>query len=87
LVAVAAVKKRAKGLRRIWRALPQQPDPAYHIVGDLRIVLAHLMLLLFTTVSELKVGSAAQIDKYQGTRSASMRVDLLLSKFESEWSD
>src|SRR5215472_5436733 len=37
-------QKRAKGLRRIWRALPQQPDPAYHIVGDLRIVLAHMML-------------------------------------------
>src|SRR5262249_23144428 len=68
-------QKRAKGLRHIWRALPQQADPAYHIVGDLRIVLAHMMLPSIDDMSELKVGSAARIDKYQDTRTASMRVD------------
>ena len=37
-------QKRAKGLPRIWRAVPQQPDPGYDIVRDLRIVLAHIVL-------------------------------------------
>jgi len=47
-------RKRAESLRRIWRALPQQPDPAYYVVSDLHIVLAHVVLPAIETVSELK---------------------------------
>src|SRR5262249_13800858 len=47
-------QKRAKGLRRIWRAVSQQPDPGYDIVGDLLIVLAHIVLPSIDAVSKLK---------------------------------
>src|SRR5215471_10473331 len=66
-------QKRAKGLRRIWRALPQQPDPAYYVVGDLRIVLAHIVPPSIDDSLRAEVGSAARIDKYQETRTASVK--------------
>jgi len=47
-------QKRAKGLRRIWCALPQQPDPVHYVVGDLRLVLAHIVL---PSIDDVSVGS------------------------------
>ena len=47
-------RKRAKGLHRIWRTLPQEPDPAHNVVGDLRLVLAHHVLLPSMTMSDYK---------------------------------
>jgi hypothetical protein len=66
--------------------VPQQPDPGYDIVGDLRVVLAHIVLPSIDDRLRAGIGSAARIDKCQDMHTASMR-EYLRSKRGGEWSD
>jgi hypothetical protein len=73
LVAVAAVKREPKAFAVSGAPCRSSPTPAYYVVGDLRIVLAHIVPPSIDDSLRTEVGSAARIDKYQETRTASVK--------------